>query len=260
MNTALVTLSDTGLCMARSLKAYLPEAKVFVHQNSHPGPGEEGFSSLFEVTSALFSRFRALIYFAPAGVLVRVLSGFVRDKKKDPAVVQIDAGGRFAVSLLCGHEGGANRLACFAASVLGAVPVVSTATEALKDIVLGVGCRKGTDAVYIRECIMASLEKKELPLERVRVLATAGCKSDEPGIKRVSEDLDLPLYVVPDSEIRRKEALFIDRALVREKVGLPGVAEPAAILAGHGAELIGERELWPQASVALARENFMWSE
>src|ERR1700758_3681343 len=80
------------------------------------------------------------------GIAVRYLKEVIKDKSTDPGVVVIDEGCRFAVSLVGGHEGGANFLAYRVANLTGAVPVVTTATEALKPLVVGLGCRKGARA------------------------------------------------------------------------------------------------------------------
>lgn len=50
--------------------------------------------------------------------------------------------GRFAISLLAGHEGGANQFAYRIVTAIGAVPVINTATKTIKPLVVGIGCRK----------------------------------------------------------------------------------------------------------------------
>jgi cobalt-precorrin 5A hydrolase len=65
-----------------------------------------------------------------AGIAVRVIAPHISKKSTDPAVVVIDDAGRFCISLLSGHLGGANRLSESAARVINAVPVVTTATDA----------------------------------------------------------------------------------------------------------------------------------
>jgi cobalt-precorrin 5A hydrolase len=60
---------------------------------------------------------------------VRAIAPVLKDKTVDPAVVVVDDCGRFAVSLISGHIGGANRLALRVAKVLGAAPVITTATD-----------------------------------------------------------------------------------------------------------------------------------
>ncbi|MFF2849192.1 precorrin-3B C(17)-methyltransferase [Streptomyces sp. NPDC058001] len=64
------------------------------------------------------------------GAVVRILAPLLSDKGTDPGVVCVDEGARFAVSLVGGHAGGANALAREVADVLGASPVVTTATDA----------------------------------------------------------------------------------------------------------------------------------
>lgn len=65
------------------------------------------------------------------GATTRLIAPLLADKRTDPGVVVIDEAGRFAVPLVGGHAGGANDLASRIADALGAVAVVTTATDAI---------------------------------------------------------------------------------------------------------------------------------
>lgn len=84
-----------------------------------------------EAVELAFSECDQVVCFLATGAVVRLAAPLLRGKDVDPGVVCVDEAGRFAVALLGGHEGGANSLAHEVADVLGATPVVTTATDAV---------------------------------------------------------------------------------------------------------------------------------
>lgn len=76
--------------------------------------------------------FGGLVMVMAAGIVVRHIAPLCRSKADDPAVVVCDEAGNFAVSLLSGHLGGANRLAAAVARITGGQPVVTTASDGRK--------------------------------------------------------------------------------------------------------------------------------
>ena len=94
--------------------------------------GEVGigaYESLTAWTRDAFASADALIFVGAAGIAVRAIAPYVRDKFCDPAVVSVDEAGQFAVPLLSGHVGGANELARAIAAMAGGQAAVSTATD-----------------------------------------------------------------------------------------------------------------------------------
>ncbi len=89
-------------------------------------PLKNGFAA---AAAGIFESYNAIIFISAVAVAVRGIAPCLAGKAKDPAVVVIDEGGRYAISLLSGHLGGANDLAAEAARCLGAEAVITTATD-----------------------------------------------------------------------------------------------------------------------------------
>lgn len=95
----------------------------------HTLEGMQTFDSLGELTGHLFEQVDMLVFTGACGIAVRAVAPWIKSKLEDPGVVVIDESGAFVISLLSGHVGGANAFAGLAARILGAVPVVTTATD-----------------------------------------------------------------------------------------------------------------------------------
>ncbi|WP_415954162.1 precorrin-3B C(17)-methyltransferase [Streptomyces sp. KLOTTS4A1] len=115
----IVSATAAGAAAGERLAAAWP-GRVRVYEES-PGPA----------VRRAFGECEQLVCFLATGATVRLLAPLLADKHTDPGVVCVDEAGRFAVSLLGGHAGGANALAQEVAEVLGAQPVVTTATDAV---------------------------------------------------------------------------------------------------------------------------------
>ncbi|MHA6620740.1 precorrin-3B C(17)-methyltransferase [Pseudonocardia sp. DLS-67] len=78
----------------------------------------------------LWPRLDAAVFFLATGATVRLVAPLLGDKRTDPGVVCVDEARRFAVALTGGHEGGANALTERVGALLGAQPVITTASDA----------------------------------------------------------------------------------------------------------------------------------
>jgi len=256
---ALISLSAAGAQIAVELAAALPEARVYVHEGVDMPIPAERFSRTFDLVTKIFSKAGALVFIAPCGVAVRAIAPHIRHKRSDPAVVVVDVGARHAVSLIGGHEGGANDLALAIGNLIDAEPVISTTSEAAKDILVGIGCRRATPAASIVQAVRTALASEAIALDRVRYLATADVKRNEPGVLQAARELGLCLRIISSCRIRATGAQFTHSEFVKTKVDLPAVAEPAALLAGWRTSLIRPKTIINSITVAIAKENFSWS-
>lgn len=256
---AVISLGGDGGGLAARLADGL-EADLYLHEDCPPPQTPEGsplprrFGRVIDLSAEIFRRYAGLIYVMPCGVVVRAIAPLLGSKLSDPAVVVLDAAARHAVSLLSGHEGGANELALRVGNLCGAEPVISTTTEAVKRIIAGIGCRKGVGAATIVEALKMALAGAGLKAGDIRLLATGGIKAAEPGLLAAAQELKLPLRIIPDEDIRNFTGDFTPSEFVRAKTGLPGVCEPAALLAGRRCVLISKKFAHAGVTVALARE------
>lgn len=84
-----------------------------------------------DAVRSAFAECEQLVCFLATGAVVRLIAPLLGGKATDPGVVCVDEGGRFAVSLVGGHGGGANELADEVGELLAAQPVVTTATDSV---------------------------------------------------------------------------------------------------------------------------------
>jgi cobalt-precorrin 5A hydrolase len=125
----VAALTPQGADLARRLVEELPDALCYLPGGQVQSPDERGFAKVAEVIAGAFAHQEDLVCIMAAGIVVRGLAPHLKGKDRDPAVVVVDEAGRFAVSLLSGHLGGANDLARRVAAILGAEAVITTATD-----------------------------------------------------------------------------------------------------------------------------------
>lgn len=257
---AILTLSEKGRVVAGAIQERFPSWDLFLHADiADPSQTSVSFHRVIEETKRIFARYQGLVYIMPTGVVVRAIAPLVDSKLKDPAVVVLDVAARHCISLLSGHEGGANDLCMAVANCVDAEPMISTTTEAERTLIAGVGCRKGTSEKAILEAIATALARVKQPASAIRLIATADVKENEPGLKAAAKHLGRPLRIVPSATIRTFGHSFRQSDFVKQNVNLPAVAEPSAMLAGRRTTLLCSTVKQNGVTVALALENSLWS-
>lgn len=135
MMTAVIALTKNGSRLACRVGKRLG-ADIYLKQEFAVEAVSEGTQTVSEITGGftsfigeLMKRYEGLIFIMACGIVVRAVAPHLEDKTSDPAVVVMDEKGRYAVSLLSGHIGGANALAEEVALVTSGQAVITTATD-----------------------------------------------------------------------------------------------------------------------------------
>lgn len=126
MKVACLSFSERGKILGEKLKALSTDEKDYKIHHYYNGDVKGGLKSIM---GELFKEYHGLIFISATGIAIRLIHSYIIDKTIDPAVVVIDDMGRFSISLLSGHIGGANELAKWAANIIGAIPVITTASD-----------------------------------------------------------------------------------------------------------------------------------
>jgi precorrin-4 C11-methyltransferase len=358
--TAILALTAPAVDLGRRILKDLPDARLYLPER-YINEGDRACPSVIPFRAAIrqvlhdaFQRHEALVCILASGIVVRELAPLLRNKHSDPAVVVLDPSGKYAVSLLSGHEGGANRLAERIAALTGGQAVITTASDnrqipaldvlakqrswkadpnnrlarvmtALVDgepvglirdetlvlppemtdfawdgvfsteeagvagfprrqqgvvwvtcravpasfwqenpdavvyyppaLALGIGCNRGTSGDEILDAVHETLARSGLAAESVAGVATITEKGDEPGLIGLCRAMGWKLEVFSHTQIRQVENIPNPSKTVYDVLGVPGVAEPAALLAAGASRLLVEKQKFANVTVAVAMKG-----
>jgi cobalt-precorrin 5A hydrolase len=335
MRIAYVSLTDGGAVLAQKASA-LVKGDVY---SKHSYEGSEGCmaSDFSTFVGKLFAAYDAIIFIMAAGIVVRTIAPFIRSKETDPAIVVMDEKGRFAVSLLSGHIGGANELCKSLSESVGSVPVITTATDVNgvvsfdmvavrngcrienigmlkyvssslvngetiglysdlrlevdsggnidvsgsgiygsnvvvssdtgfekpgntlylrpKDIVLGIGCRRGTRLEVLEASILKLLGENGRLVDSISKVVSIDLKKDEEAILSFCEKYSVTFETISAEEIRAVEHMFESSDFVKSKVGVSSVSESCAYIGSKKGAMLTGKVKFPGITLALAKED-----
>ncbi len=326
-------------------------SSLFTGSSLHNPEGLKGGGLKAAVRRAFKPNGPPLIFIGAVGIAVRMIAPLLQGKAKDPPVVVIGDDGRFVISLISGHLGGANLLAEGLAAAIGATPVITTATDIAglpciedvskafgilienpssikyinsailrdekvvvidanrerlnemkklfgpegvfifksrllkkppkdiplvvisprldtnlygrevlilrpKEIVVGIGCRRGVPASVIKAAVESALTSSGLSPNAIRNLATADVKMDEEGLTLFADEAGLKIDCFSREELNTIEAPSGVTKKALEKFGIRAVAEPAAILSAGAEKLCIKKIKSGTVTVAAAMVPF----
>lgn len=129
-----------------------------------------------------------------------------------------------------------------------------------KNLVLGIGCRKGVSKAALRDAVIDALAKANVVFESVRAIASVDLKAKEPALLELAGEWNIPVQFYSPGELQKvfsgKESGKLTRSkFVKEKLGVDGVCEPAALLeTGNQGKLILPKTSGKGVTVAIAED------
>ena len=126
VSIAIFVLTKNGMQLAKSLSRKIDAG---AQQGEHLPNLFANPKNFTKDVKYAFEKYDGLIFIMATGIVVRTIAPLLKNKAEDPAVVVLDEKGKYVISLLSGHLGGANDLAKRIAKLIGAKPVITTATD-----------------------------------------------------------------------------------------------------------------------------------
>lgn len=279
-----------------------------------------------------FNKYDGHIFVMATGIVIRKIAPLIKSKDEDPAVLVIDEGENFVISLLSGHIGGANELTEKVAKLFSLTPIITTSSDVTgkiavdilaeklncemenlikakeltslivdnkkvdiylpktvkfiencesnfnnsdgtiiisnkkdinimrlypKNLILGIGCRRGTDKGLILEGIKKVMDKHNLAYESIKKIATVDIKSDEKGLLLAIKELKKELVIIKREEIKKIESMFKGSEFVKKQVGVSCVSEPCAFICSNkNGNFLEQKFIYNGITISIYEEKF----
>lgn len=239
---AVIAVTKGGAVQARRLGAMLPDSVLYLPRKwcvQELSDDAQLYDCSFgDLVADLFPRYHFLIFFAAAGLVVRVVAPCLREKRSDPGVLVIDERVRHVVSLLAGHAGGANQLARVVASLVDAVPVVTTASDMQGILALDLlgreegwvleseGCLTETMAALVNGAPVAVVQEAGETDWQIREDVPRNVTmfdSFDAYIREVGESHAVPIILITDRLLSLESPLLTQAVIYRPKSLVVGV-------------------------------------
>lgn len=125
MKIACLSFTDKGKEIGEKLKALGKKGEYSFHHYSN----DEIEGGIKKLLDYIWKEYNGLVFISSTGIAIRMINSYIKNKTMDPAIVVIDDRGRFSISLLSGHLGGANELSNWIGKEIDAIPVITTASD-----------------------------------------------------------------------------------------------------------------------------------
>ena len=164
----IISFTKKGEALAKRIGAYLEPAEQIQYQNKCRTSEDYSPMRSSECAKESFEQKQGMIFVGAAGIAVRTIAPFLKDKLHDPFVIVIDENGDYVIPILSGHVGRANEYARKLSSFLGAQAVITTATDVSHCFAADLFAQKNQYAIQNKDGIVR-VSSKTLAHETITV-------------------------------------------------------------------------------------------
>lgn len=137
---------------------------------------------------------------------------------------------------------------------ISGVPDIPYVVLRPRNIIAGVGCRKGKSKEEICAALTQTLQASGISPHSLRSLATIDLKKEEKGLLEACADLGIPLLSFTACELQAVESRFKTSEFVKSRTGAGSVAEASAWLAASVPQLVAAKTCYSGITVALVKD------
>ncbi len=166
--------------------------RSFAHEMAGTDASISHLKNILKLTASIFDKYKAFVYMAPSGVFVLAIAPHVKSKYYD--------------------------LAIRVANIISAEQVVTTTTEVLKSLIVGISCRWGAKSEIIMEAVNEALSRIKAKSGAVRFLASVDIKANEDGLREAADRMGIPLRLIHSHAIKEVKRYLTDRNLHKRKL------------------------------------------
>lgn len=156
----------------------------------------------------IFSNYKGIVFISSTGIAVRLCAPYINHKTVDPAVIVIDDLGRYCISLLSGHLGGANQLTQELAGKLNCQAIITTASDGRNIDAIDMFAKK--NQLYI-ESMEDAKKITAMMLEDKKIKVESECKVGLRYHNLVDEDYDGVVFLTSRNTLTSEKPYVVLR-------------------------------------------------
>lgn len=122
----IIPVSDTSLEMARIIQKEISDSLIYTKSKQTDCIQ---IYSIDDCVKNIFNSCAAILFIGAMGICVRSIAPYIHNKRTDPAIINIDSTGKYVISVLSGHIGGANELTERIAHIVGGEAIITTQSD-----------------------------------------------------------------------------------------------------------------------------------